>query len=161
MIVLDGHSILHAIPELMTILKRDPITAMQRLLGRAMRESKITVVFDGKQPAPFPTSHVKVIFADSMDHKYERADMVIRELVINKKASLVVTRDEALRSTITQLGGKVVDPEVWYSGKSQENFPKLTKHNNSNLQNKRGPGGTHTEWIDLFRNRPRDDTDDS
>ena len=152
MTYIDGHNVIHAIPELFTLFRRNPITAMQRLIGRVGSARDTVLVFDGKSPASFPPSKSEVVFVESIEHRYEKADNYILNCIKQTRNNIVVTNDAALASQASQLGAKIITPQNWYRPSTATTSPIIS--------HKRGPGGTHTEWVKLFKNRPNSNEDE-
>jgi hypothetical protein len=115
-LLVDGHSVLHA-PEWRAIHQRAPASARDRLAGvlQHLQDAstwRITLVFDGKAGIRHPRRPSDIVIAYSQ--KGESADSVIERLVGQSgKASeiMVVTADQAERTTVESLGAQSASPE--------------------------------------------------
>jgi len=119
-LLVDGHSVIHAWPELRAVHRRQPRQAREELV-RKLRYFhdvggwNVTIVFDGKSgPVAEPRRPGDLVVAYSRAD--QTADSVIEGLVAAvaqaARANVtVVTADEAERVTVEALGGYCVSPE--------------------------------------------------
>jgi len=116
-LLVDGHSVIYAWPELRHVHQRNPRQAREVLVQhmRQLHDTsdwRVTLVFDGQQGTT-PTrrkGELVVIYS----RKGETADSIIERLVgTTGKAHLiqVVTADSAERQTIQSLGARCATPD--------------------------------------------------
>ena len=91
-------------------MKRDLVTAMQRLIAHVKQDKNAIVVFDGNPPSPFSRGDAQIVFVHSHDKKFEQADEYILDKIRRGTKADVVTKDSAFASSLRQLGVKVKDP---------------------------------------------------
>ena len=117
-LLVDGHSVIHAWPELRAVHRRQPRQAREDLVRRLRHFHdvggfSVTIVFDGKSgPGPDARRPGDLVVAYSRGE--QTADSVIEGLVAAQTARehvTVVTADEAERVTVEALGSYCVSPE--------------------------------------------------
>ncbi|MDK9700978.1 MAG: NYN domain-containing protein [bacterium] len=154
MIWIDGHNVLRTVPELFELYRKNHVTAMQRLLGRANRERAAVVVFDGKPVQELVPGQVKVVFVDDPSNKYERADRYILLASKNDPDVTVVTFDLELLRIIRERRGKTISPIKWFHAPEKKLSKSLTKRTQSSPANdKTNPPISASEYLQLLRNR--------
>jgi len=125
-LLVDGHSVIHAWPELRALHRRQPRQAREELVRKLryfhdVGNWNVTIVFDGKSgPTAEPRRPGDLVVAYSRGD--QTADSVIEALVAAQPAQAsagqaaranvtVVTADEAERVTVEALGSYCVSPE--------------------------------------------------
>jgi predicted RNA-binding protein with PIN domain len=116
-LIVDGHSVIYAWPELRTLHQGRPREARETLIRRLERFHdvgtwEVTVIFDGRSGTPPPRRPGDMVVAYS--RKDQTADSVIEGMVAghpNRQAITVVTADHAERTTVEALGGFCASPE--------------------------------------------------
>jgi predicted RNA-binding protein with PIN domain len=119
-LLVDGPNILHAWPDLRTLLRRDRDAARAQLVRRVTvihdaEAVRVTIVFDGRGPElvierPTQQESLTVLFTPSK----LTADDVIEQLIAraaDPAACEVATADLAERRTAEGLGASVLTPE--------------------------------------------------
>ena len=119
-LVVDGHSVIFAWPELRQLHDRNRAAARQQLielLGRLhdTTEWRVTLVLDGKlgavvPPAKASSAAMVVCYA----HADQTADSIIERLVASSGQAasvLVITADEAERLMVESLGAMTSSPD--------------------------------------------------
>lgn len=150
-LLVDGANLLHAWPELRTLMKRDRNAARSRLVQRLgavhdAEQTRVTVVFDGRGDelvVERPSGHVtfSVLYTPSS----LTADDVIEQLVGRAAdASLcrVATGDQAERQTIEATGAIWVPPadlEAWVGRAEARVASEVKGLNRSNEQKWKTP----------------------
>ena len=143
-LLVDGANLLHAWPELRTLMKRDRDAArsllMQRLSGLHDSEQvRVTLVFDGRGDElvverPFGHVTFSVLYTPSS----LTADDVIEQLVgraADPSSCHVATGDQAERQTIEAAGAVWVPPAdlaAWVARSETRMTSKLADHNRTN-----------------------------
>jgi predicted RNA-binding protein with PIN domain len=116
-LVVDGHSVIYAWPELRELHHTRPATARDRLIQILSRVHdtgtwKVTLVFDGRLGRPAPRDKRDMVVHYSSEG--ETADAVIEKLVASQPKLahqiLVITADEAERRTVEALGAGTALP---------------------------------------------------
>jgi hypothetical protein len=115
-LVIDGHSVLFAWPELRGLHQRQPRQAREELIRRLEKfhdagSWELTLVFDGKAGGTPVRRPGDMVVAYSQ--RDQTADSVIEALVAAQKdrsTITVVTADEAERTTVEALGAFCVSP---------------------------------------------------
>lgn len=116
-LLVDGHSVIFAWPELRALHQRNTRQARETLIQQ-MRQFhdvspwKVTLVFDGRQGSTPPRNKGDMVVIYSQ--KGETADSIIERLVGTTgqaRRIQVVTADGAERETIESLGAYAVTPD--------------------------------------------------
>ena len=117
-LLVDGHSVIHAWPELRAVHRRQPRQAREELVRKLryfhdVGNWNVTIVFDGKSgPGTEPRRPGDLVVAYSRGD--QTADSVIEALVAAQTARAnvtVVTADGAERVTVEALGSYCVSPD--------------------------------------------------
>jgi predicted RNA-binding protein with PIN domain len=119
-LLVDGSNIMHAWPELRTLLKRDRDTARSRLSLAVAAihdagQARVTLVFDGRGSelvVEQPSGHTNL--AHVFTPTGTTADDVIEQLVGRAAAPgacVVASDDRAVRSTVEALGAESISAE--------------------------------------------------
>jgi uncharacterized protein len=115
-LLVDGHSVIYAWPELRSLHFSRPVQARRQLITllQQLQDSsdwRITVVFDGKFGiTPVRRENELVIVYSTID---ETADSIIERMCSRPELApliLVVTADEAERRTVESLGANCSSP---------------------------------------------------
>ena len=129
-LIVDGHSVIYAWPELRRQHQAKPALARDRLVESLQKlqdasDWQITIVFDGKK-GPAHVGHadaVRVLYAS----EDQTADSVIEKLVGasgSPARMLIVTADRAERSTTEALGAETVSP-AWLEAELENRLASL------------------------------------
>jgi predicted RNA-binding protein with PIN domain len=116
-LLIDGHSIIFAWPQLRALHQRKPAQARADLIDRLRRlhdtsDWRITLVFDGREGTVEESRPGEMVVAYARTD--ETADSVIERLVAasgKEGKILVVTADEAERRTVEALGAETASPD--------------------------------------------------
>jgi predicted RNA-binding protein with PIN domain len=116
-LVVDGHSVIYAWPDLRSLHARKPVAARDELIQLLSRVHdvgrwRITLVFDGvKGTAEKRRPHDMVVHYSIQG---QTADAVIERLVAGSSCAekiVVVTADEAEKRTVEALGASTAAPD--------------------------------------------------
>ena len=121
-LVVDGHSVIFALADLLSLHRRRPVDAREELVRRLRRlhdmgSWEVTVVFDGQSgrqgPAEKKTSGDLVV---AYSKAGQTADSVIEALVAGQTAKVreaitVITADGGERATVEGLGAYCLSPD--------------------------------------------------
>lgn len=118
-LIVDGHSIIFAWPELRKLHDRRPVLARDGLIKR-LRDyqdwsgDSVVVVFDGQSPRPSATAHpgeIQIFYA----RRGQSADAIIERLACKYATRFpitVATSDLLEMETVNACGAACISPEV-------------------------------------------------